>query len=138
AFNVQAMMDDERYARKVLLPEEDGYPLPPRGFILGFTIERVRIPHESRIAARVEGKSSLARIGLRVHLTAPTIPAGFGPEQGRPLLPIQLEIFNLGPWVIRLKAGMPICQLIFEEVREVPSQGYQGQFGGQQQFTAPE
>jgi hypothetical protein len=32
---------------------------------------------------------------------------------------------------------MRICQLIFEEVREVPTQGYQGQFGGQQQFTAP-
>jgi deoxycytidine triphosphate deaminase len=44
---------------------------------------------------------------------------------------------NLGPWIIRLQAGMPICQLIFEEVREVPSAGYQGQFGGQQQFTAP-
>jgi dCTP deaminase len=136
-FNVQEMMEDERYARKVAIPEE-GYPLKPGGFILGFTVEKIRIPHESRIAARVEGKSSLARIGLGIHVTAPTIHAGFGAEQGKPLLPIQLEIFNLGPWVIRLKAGMRICQLILEEVREVPTMSYQGQFGGQQQFTVPE
>ena len=55
-----------------------------------------------------------------------------------PLFPIQLEIFNLGPWKIYLRGGMRICQLIFEEVREVPSQGYIGQFGEQQAFTAPE
>jgi dCTP deaminase len=138
AFNVQEMMEDERYAHKVPIADEPGYPLQRGGFILGFTVEKVRIPHECRIAARVEGKSSLARIGLGVHVTAPTIHAGFGAEQGKPLLPIQLEIFNLGPWTVHLKAGMPICQLIFEEVREVPSAGYQGQFGGQQQFTVPE
>ncbi len=137
-FNVQQMMDDDRYARKVRIPPEEGYPLKPGAFILGFTVEKIRIPHESRIAARVEGKSSLARIGLGVHVTAPTIHAGFGAEPDKPLLPIQLEIFNLGPWIIRLHAGMRICQLIFEEVREVPSQGYLGQFGGQQQFTVPE
>jgi dCTP deaminase len=137
-FNVQEMMDDERYARKVSIEGGDGYPLKPGGFLLGFTVEKVGIPHESRIAARVEGKSSLARIGLGDHITAPTIHAGFGAEPGKPLLPIQLEIFNLGPWVIRLKGGMRICQLIFEEVREVPSHGYEGQFGRQQQFTVPE
>ena len=136
-FNVQQMMDDERYAKKVTIPSGDGYPLKPGGFILGFTVEKVSIPHDCRIAARVEGKSSLARIGLGVHITAPTIHAGFGAEEGMPILPIQLEIFNLGPWKIYLKGGMRICQLIFEEVREVPSQGYIGQFGGQQAFTAP-
>jgi dCTP deaminase len=137
-FNVQEMMEDEKYAKKVPIHNE-GYPLPPGGFILGFTIEKVSIPHESRLAARVEGKSSLARIGLGIHVTAPTIHAGFGAEEGKPsLLPIQLEIFNLGPWTIHLKAGMRICQLIFEEVREVPTKGYKGQFGEQQQFTVTE
>ena len=131
------MMDDERYAKKVTIPSGDGYPLAPGGFILGFTVEKVSIPHDCRIAARVEGKSSLARIGLGVHITAPTIHAGFGAEAGKPILPIQLEIFNLGPWKIYLRGGMRICQLIFEEVREAPSQGYIGQFGGQQAFTAP-
>jgi dCTP deaminase len=137
-FNVQQMMDDERYARRVAIPDGGVYPLKPKGFILGFTAERVSIPHECRIAARVEGKSSLARIGLGIHVTAPTIHAGFGAEPDKPILPIQLEIFNLGPWVIDLKPKMRICQLIFEEVREVPSRGYRGQFGEQQQFVAPE
>jgi dCTP deaminase len=137
-FNVLKMMDDPRSARKVPIPEGDGYPLKPGGFILGFTVEKVRIPHECRIAARVEGKSSLARLGLGVHVTAPTIHAGFGAEQGKSPIPIQLEIFNLGPWVINLKGGMRICQLIFEEVREVPTTGYQGQFQGQQPFTSAE
>jgi deoxycytidine triphosphate deaminase len=49
--------------------------------------------------------------------------------------PIQLEIFNLGGWPVVLDAGMPICQLIFEEVREVPSEGYAGQFRKQNTFT---
>ena len=136
-FNVQEMMDDDRYRRKVTIPD-DGYPLKPGRFILGFTVERVGIPHDCRIAARVEGKSSLSRIGLGVHVTAPTIHAGFGAEEGKSILPVQLEIFNLGPWIIYLKAGMRICQLIFEEVREVPSAGYAGQFGVQHHFTAPE
>ena len=67
-FNVQQMMDDERYAKKVTIPSGDGYPLAPGGFILGFTVEKVSIPHDCRIAARVEGKSSLAhRLGRWHH-----------------------------------------------------------------------
>lgn len=136
-FNVQQMMDDPHHAKKVPIPTE-GYPLDPRGFVLGFTIEKVGIPHDSRIAARVEGKSSLARVGLGVHVTAPTIHSGFGADPSKSILAIQLEIFNVGPWTIFLQAGMPICQLIFEEVREMPSRGYAGQFGGQQQFVVTE
>jgi dCTP deaminase len=55
-----------------------GYILKPKKFILGWTVEKIKSPHTSKIAARVEGKSSLARIGLGVHVTAPTIHAGFG------------------------------------------------------------
>jgi len=73
-----------------------------------------------------------------VHVTAPTIHAGFGynPEdKDHPGLPIQLEIFNLGNQTVVLDIGMPICQLILEEVREVPTRGYQGRFSGQRTFT---
>jgi dCTP deaminase len=136
-FNVQQMMEDSHYAKRISITQGKPYHLKPGGFVLGFTVEKVSIPHECRIAARVEGKSSLARLGLGVHVTAPTIHSGFGAEQGKELLPIQLEIFNLGPWIIGLEAGMRICQLIFEEVREVPSRGYGGQFSEQQQFAAP-
>jgi dCTP deaminase len=54
------------------------YRLHAGRFVLGWTVEKLRLPHESRICARVEGKSSLARLGLGIHVTAPTVHAGFG------------------------------------------------------------
>lgn len=137
-FDVQGMMEDTTYATKVPINAKDGYILEPAKFILGFTEQSIRLPNRSRIAARVEGKSSLARLGLGIHVTAPTIHAGFGAKNEESEgTPIQLEIFNLGPWSIRLDEGMRICQLIFEEVREVPTTGYTGGFNRQQAFTVP-
>ena len=66
-----------------------GYDLPVRHLVLGWTAEYVNLPINSRLAARVEGKSSLARLGLGVHITAPTIHAGFDGQ-------IRLEILNQG------------------------------------------
>jgi dCTP deaminase len=102
----------------------DGFNLKPRILILAWTIEYVTIPTNARLAARVEGKSSLARLGLGIHVTAPTIHAGFKGQ-------IQLEIVNHGPRPIRLRTGMRICQLIFETTLGTPEKGYQGQFAGQ-------
>lgn len=93
----------------------------PDEFLLALTRERVELPERSRVAARVEGKSSLARIGLVVHLTAPTIHSGF---KGN----ITLEIKNHGYLPIKLRPGMPICQLIFESVFGTPSATMQGIF----------
>lgn len=136
-FNVQAMMDDPACAEKIAIDLKDGFPLEPRKFVLGFTQQKIRFPNRSRIAARVEGKSSLARLGLGVHVTAPTIHAGFGAKTAASKgSAIQLEIFNLGEWTVVLDIGMPICQLIFEEVREMPTTGYRGQFSEQRAFTA--
>jgi len=137
-FNVQGMMEDPQYSRRVSIDPVHGYILHPNEFILGFTCEKVRFPNRCRIAARVEGKSSLARLGLGIHVTAPTIHAGFGAEKlTDPGSNIQLEIFDLSPWDIKLEAGMRICQLILEEVREVPTTGYSGQFNKQRAFTVP-
>jgi dCTP deaminase len=111
--------------------QERPFDLPPKGFVLGWTAERIKLPHRSRIAARVEGKSSLARLGLGVHVTAPTIHAGFGFDANAPNspgVPIQLEIWNIGDLTIRLMAGMAICQLVFEEIHGTPEKGYQGLF----------
>jgi dCTP deaminase len=102
--------------------------------VLGWTIERIRLPYHSRIAARVEGKSSLARLGLGVHVTVPTVHAGFGFKEtvpDHPGTPLQLEIWHVGPLPIRLMSGMPICQLIFEEVHGTPEKGYAGMFADQ-------
>ena len=102
----------------------EGFILEPRAFLLAYTSQDVTLPTASGIAARVEGKSSIARLGIGVHLTAPTIHSGF---TGR----IQLEICNSGPLKVKLVAGMPICQLIFEQTYGTPAKGYIGQFQNQ-------
>lgn len=138
-FSVKGLTEDHRYAEKFSIPPE-GFVLEPRSFILGFTEQQIYLPHKSRIAGRVEGKSSLARVGVGVHVTAPTIHAGFGlneKNREKPGLPIQLEIFNLGGFGVTLDPRMRICQLILEEVREAPSKGYEGQFSSQAFFRAP-
>lgn len=104
-----------------------GYLLEPKILVLAWTAEYIELATETRIAARVEGKSSLARLGLGVHVTAPTIHAGFKGQ-------IQLEMINHGALPIRLKPRMRICQLIFETTLGTPVRGYAGQFVGQ---TAP-
>lgn len=101
-----------------------GYPLEKGKLILAYTKEYLDLRNDTRIAARVEGKSSLARIGLAVHITAPTIHAGFDGQ-------IRLEIVNHGPLPIILKPGMRICQLIFEQTLGTPDKVYGGQFSGQ-------
>lgn len=102
----------------------NGYDIPPGILVLGWTREFVALATPTRLAARVEGKSSLARLGLAVHVTAPTIHAGFSGQ-------IQLEMVNHGSVPIRLKADMRICQLIFETTLGTPERGYEGQFAGQ-------
>ncbi len=104
---------------------EGGFTIRPHEFFLAWTIERVTLPVEYGIAARVEGKSSLGRIGIGVHVTAPTIHAGFGGK-------IQLEICNHAPNPVTLTPGMKICQLIFELTMGTPEMAYSGQFHGQQ------
>jgi dCTP deaminase len=119
-----------RFVRSATIPPE-GYQVVPGKLYLGWTLEHLQLPHRARIAARVEGKSSLARLGLAVHVTAPTIHAGFGEKIAKPDFtgnPIQLEIWNTGPLPIVLQAGFRICQLIFEQVDGTPEQGYAGQF----------
>lgn len=107
---------------------DTGYILEPKQFLLGWTRERVELPVQSRIAARVEGKSSLARLGIGIHVTAPTIHAGFKGQ-------IQLEIFNHGTLRIRLIPGAKICQLVFETTTGTPEKGYTGIFLGQGSAT---
>lgn len=104
--------------------QQQTYTIGPRDFLLAYTLEEIVLPFESRIAARVEGKSSLARLGIGIHVTAPTIHSGFSGN-------IQLEIFNTGSNTIVLDAGMAICQLIFEQTYGTPIKGYSGIFAGQ-------
>jgi len=110
-----------------------GFLLNPGAFVLGWTAEQICLPYTSRLAARVEGRSSLARLGVGVHVTAPTIHAGFGftNTAGYPGTRIRLEIWNCGPLAVCLEKEMKVCQLILEEVHGTPDKGYEGAFATQ-------
>jgi dCTP deaminase len=84
-FNVTALANEHATAADCT----QGFTIEPGMFLLGWTVEKVQLPHTSRIAARVEGKSSLARLGIGVHVTAPTIHAGFGYREDDSGLPRQ-------------------------------------------------
>lgn len=108
------------------LSDKQPYTLEKNEFVLAKTLERVELPISDSapcLAARIEGKSSYARCGLLVHFTAPTIHAGFSGT-------ITLELINLGPLPISLYPGMPICQLIVEQVDRTPFRN-DSQFQGQ-------
>jgi dCTP deaminase len=96
----------------VIITKEKPFVLEPYVFVLGWTLEHVSFPMDDNglcYSARVEGKSSRARVGLIVHLTAPTIHNEFDGK-------IALEIVNLGLTPILLHAGIFICQLVIEQL----------------------
>ncbi|MCD6229566.1 MAG: dCTP deaminase [Candidatus Diapherotrites archaeon] len=74
----------------------------PQEFVLGTTIEKVKIP--ANLVGRLEGRSSLGRIGVIIHATAGYIDPGF---EGQ----VTLEITNLGKVPVALWPGMRVCQL---------------------------
>lgn len=89
----------------------------PDAFVLVRSLEHVHLPLKSRLAARVEGRSKQARLGMTAHITAPTVHAGF---RGR----IVLEIKNFGPFKLEVTPNVTqLCQLIFERVGSVPRRG---------------
>lgn len=140
-FNFDKILD--QYAEKYVIPPDGEYELKRDEFVLGWTLEEIQLPSVSRIAARVEGKSSLARLGIGIHVTAPTIHAGFGVKQDDAKYPgsrIRLEIFHHGYYPVKLKPGMLICQLVFEEVHGTPAKGYEerGRFAVQGGSKLPE
>jgi len=107
--------------------------LRPGGFVLGATLETVTIGKWYR--ARLEGKSTIGRLGLMVHVTAGYIDPGFTGV-------ITLELLNVAPYDIELVAGEPVCQLAVEHLSDCPEKlygtaglgsHYQGQLG----VTAP-
>lgn len=114
----------EKFLREV--PKQEGqYVIKPNQFYLAATHENVSLPIKSKLAARVEGKSSLARLGLVVHMTAPTIHCGFDGV-------ITLEIFNYGPFPLRVTPGKTrLCQLIIEKVSTKPKEPGGKSFSGQ-------
>lgn len=89
--------------------------IEPGGFFLAHTKETVRIPNGT--VARVEGKSSLGRFGLAIHVTAGYVDPGFEGE-------ITLEIVNLSLNALLLTPGMKIAQLCVMQMTSEASEPY--------------
>jgi dCTP deaminase len=92
--------------------ESDLIVVEPGQFILGATLEKLCLPRD--IVGQLTGKSSLARLGVMVHVTAGFIDAGFS----HPPAQVTLEIVNVGNRPVRLHAGMPIGQMVFTRTAE--------------------
>ncbi len=96
--------DQPELTRLIEAKADEGFILHPGEFVLGSTFELIGLPDD--IAARLEGKSSLGRLGLLTHSTAGFIDPGF---EGH----ITLELSNVSTLPIRLWPGMKIGQLCF-------------------------
>ena len=103
-------------------PEEVGLLVMPGKFYLAATVEKVRIP--ANMVARVEGKSSLARLGIIVHHTAGWVDPGFHSD-------ITLEITNHLGSPVRLYPGMAISQLSLAYLNSPAEHPYAGKYQGQ-------
>lgn len=92
---------------KLQIDDKSGYVIKPGQFVLANVSEITGV--DSRHVGRLEGKSSLARMGLIIHATAGFLDPGNK-------LRLTLEIANLSPLPIRVYAGMKIAQIAFEEL----------------------
>jgi dCTP deaminase len=119
----------EELTKLVEITDDRSFVLHPGEFVLGSTLERVGMPDD--LVARVEGKSSLGRLGLLIHSTAGFVDPGFSGH-------ITLELSNVASLPITLYPGMKIGQVSFMRMTtpaDVPygagslGSKYQGQRG---------
>jgi dCTP deaminase len=126
--NVIDPYDSDTVLEGLVQTTGESFVLAPAQFVLGATVEKFSLP--STIVGQLTGKSSLARLGVMVHVTAGFIDAGFSDPPAQ----ITLEIVNVGMRPVRLHAGMAIAQMVFTRTAECetpynakPSAKYNGQ-----------
>ena len=102
--HIDPAADQSDLTREVEPEGDEPFILHPGEFVLGSTYEVVTLPDD--IAARVEGKSSLGRLGLLTHATAGFVDPGFSGH-------VTLELANVATLPIKLYPGMKIGQLCF-------------------------
>jgi dCTP deaminase len=100
--DVRQPMED--LTEPVEIEGDEPFILHPGEFVLGQTLERVTLPND--LVARLEGKSSLGRLGLLIHSTAGFVDSGFSGN-------LTLELSNVANLPITIYQGMPIGQMSF-------------------------
>ncbi len=99
--------NQSQHTRLVHVSEDEPFILHPGSFVLAVTIERLELPDD--IVARLEGRSSLGRLGIIVHATASVIDPGW---RGR----VVLELANHGLMPVALYPGVRVCSVTFEQL----------------------
>ncbi|HEY3181528.1 MAG TPA: dCTP deaminase [Gaiellaceae bacterium] len=113
--HIDVKREQEDLTEQVEIDDEQPFILHPGEFVLGSTLERVRLPDD--LVARLEGKSSLGRLGLLIHSTAGFIDPGFDGH-------VTLELSNVANLPITIYYAMKIGQLSFMQLSEPTSTPY--------------
>jgi len=111
------------FTRVVTVEDDQPFIMHPQELVLAATVEEVAL--SAGILGRLEGRSSLGRLGIIVHGTAPLFFPGF---HGRAVM----ELGNIGPMPVALYPGMRICAFTFERLSSPSSRPYKGKYSGQQ------
>lgn len=106
---------------------EESYILHPKRFVLAQTLEYIVLPRN--VFAQIDGRSSLGRRGLLIHVTAGHVDPGW---KGR----LTLELANLGEMPVKLYPFMKICRLTFYKL-PIKVASYKGGFAGQLKIKLP-
>jgi dCTP deaminase len=112
----------DEFTRVVSVPDDQPFIMHPNELVLAATIEEIALPAD--MLGRLEGRSSLGRLGIIVHGTAPLFFPGFS---GRCVM----ELGNIGPMPVALYPGMRICSFTFEKISSPSSRPYKGKYSGQ-------
>lgn len=94
--------------REIKIKNDDKFVIQPGDFVLAVTLEKVQISND--LMGRLEGRSSLGRLGLVVHSTASIFDPGWNGN-------CVLELGNMGRMAVSLTPGMRICAMTFEELK---------------------
>ncbi|MEY8436190.1 dCTP deaminase [Atopobiaceae bacterium 24-176] len=130
---IDPMADQPDLTEEVMVAPGEAFVLHPGQFALGTTQERIALPDD--ILGKLEGKSTLGRLGLMIHSTAGYVDPGWDGE-------ITLELSNVATLPIMLRPGMRIGQMSFERMsspveRPYGSADLGSHYQGQRGATAP-
>jgi dCTP deaminase len=102
------------FTKEVMVEKGKPFIIEPGDFVLATTVERIEVPDD--LTGRLEGRSSIGRLGIVIHSTAANIECGF---KGH----ITLELANMGKLPVALYPGIRVCSVSFEQLSspaEVP------------------
>lgn len=105
--DIRDMQPEQKIMETIVVPEGEAFVLQPGDFAIAMTMEWLELP--DNLVGRIEGRSSLGRLGIIVHGTASIFHPGW---RGKPVM----ELGNLGIVPVLLYPGMRACSFTFEEL----------------------